>query len=251
MAARVIALFNQAGGQAKTTLTVNLGFHLRERGHKVLLIDLDGQASLTKQAELQPRKLGTTVYDALLNGEALPIQHDIHDMDWVPSNRNMYGLDIKLASADQPGFKLKGALEVIKDTYDFILLDCPPSLGMASTNALIAATHVLIPISTNEKGVEGVDELLYTMELAIKTGNPGVRPAGVIPTLYKKRQVVSETYLEDIKKFFEKSMSIYPPIPIRTELEWAWAARTPLAKNAPKCDVVNLFREIAEKLEKL
>ena len=249
--ARKLASVNQAGGQCKTSSTINIGFHLAERGHKVLLVDLDGQASLTKQAGLDPRKLDKTIYDSLVKGEALPIHHNIHDMDWVPSNRNMYGLDIELSGKDKPNFRLKDALEKIKYDYDFILLDCPPSLGMASANALIAASHVLIPIATNEKGVEGVDELLYSIELAVKTGNPGLKSAGVIPTLFKKRQVVSETYLEDIRKFFKNHMPIYPPVPMRTEFEWAWAERNPLAKTAPKSEAIKVFQKIAEELEKL
>ena len=248
---RTIALFNQAGGQAKTTLTFNLGYHLSERGHRVLLVDLDGQASLTKQSSVHPRELKSTIYQTLLEKRPLPILKNIHSMDWVPANGEMYGLDLKLAGKNKPGFRLRTALKNASRYYDFVLIDCPPNLGMASANALIAASHVLIPIETAEKGLEGVEELLATIDFAAKMGNPGIRSAGVIPTKYDVRESICKDYHAKITKFFGSVMKIHPVIPSRTDFKHAWAARVPLIECNPTSDVIPLFKQVVESLETL
>lgn len=246
-----IALFNQAGGQAKTTLTLNLGYHLSEKGHRVLLIDLDGQASLTKQSGLHPRDLQHTIYQTLLDNRPMPILNKIHGMDWVPANGDLYGLDLKLAGKNRPGFRLRTALKNASKHYDFVLIDCPPNLGMASANALIAASHVLIPIETAEKGLEGVEELLATIDFAAQMGNPGIRSAGVIATKYDVRESICKDYFLKIKKYFGQAMTIHPVIPSRTDFKHAWAARVPLAQCNPNSDVIPLFKQVVESLEKL
>lgn len=248
---RIIALFNQAGGQAKTTLTFNLGYHLADKGHKILLIDLDGQASLTKQSGVHPRELKSTIYQTLLEGHPIPILRNIHGMDWVPANGDLYGLDLKLAGKNKPGFRLRTALKSAAKYYDYVLIDCPPNLGMASANALIAATHVLIPIETAEKGLEGVEELLATIDYAAKMGNPGIRSAGIIPTKYDVRESICKEYFVKIEKFFGGVMTIHPVIPSRTDFKHAWAARVPLVQCNPNSDVIPLFKKVVESLEKL
>ncbi|MDB9529075.1 ParA family protein [Oscillatoria sp. CS-180] len=248
---RTIALFNQAGGQAKTTLTLNLGYHLAEKGHRVLLIDLDGQASLTKQSGVHPRELKTTIYHTLMDSKPMPILKDIHGMDWVPANGDLYGLDLKLAGKHKPGLKLRTALQNASQEYDFVLIDCPPNLGMASANALIAASHVLIPIETAEKGLEGIEELLATINYAVKMGNRSIRSAGIIPTKYDVRESICKEYYKKIETYFGKAMKIHPIIPSRTDFKHAWAARVPLVKCNPSSDVIPLFKEVVESLETL
>lgn len=248
---RTIALFNQAGGQAKTTLTFNLGYHLAEKGHRVLLIDLDGQASLTKQSGVHPRDMETTIYNTLMDGKAMPVLKSIHGMDWVPANGDLYGLDLKLAGKHRPGFKLRTALKNAPKHYDYVLIDCPPNLGMASANALIAATHVLIPIETAEKGLEGIEELLATIDYAAKMGNSSIRSAGIIPTKYDARESICKEYYRKIEKYFGSVMKIHPVIPSRTDFKHAWRARVPLVECNPSSDVVPLFKKVVESLEKL
>ena len=129
---RIIALFNQAGGVAKTTLTHNLGYHLAQRQHRVLLIDMDPQASLTKFMGKVPAELDKTIADAIIEEQPLPIHENIHGMDLSPSNRILSTAEMQLVSAEMRDLRLSEAIEPVLEFYDFILLDCPPSLGLLS-----------------------------------------------------------------------------------------------------------------------
>ena len=129
---RIIALFNQAGGVAKTTLTHNLGYHLAQRQHRVLLIDMDPQASLTTFMGKVPAQLDKTVADAIIEEQPLPIHEEIHGMDLSPSNRILSTAEMQLVSAEMRDLRLSEAIEPVLDAYDFILLDRPPSLGLLS-----------------------------------------------------------------------------------------------------------------------
>lgn len=155
----VIALFNQSGGVGKTTLTMNLGYQLTRRNHRVLLLDLDPQASLTTFMGLDPTSLDKTLYEAVVGEETLPIHSGIHQMDLVPTNINLSGAEIELVSALMREMRLKNALAPIVNHYDFILLDCPPSLGILTVIGLVAATHLLVPIQCQFKSFQGTDLL--------------------------------------------------------------------------------------------
>ena len=148
---------------AKTTLTQNLGYHLARRKHNGELIDMDQQGSLTIFMGLVPSELEKTMYDAIVSEQPLPITPGIHDMDLAPTNTTRCTAEMQLVNADLRDFRLKYAIEPIQEDYDFILIDCPPSLGLLSYVSLIAATHVLVPIETHFKAFEGTNELLQTV----------------------------------------------------------------------------------------
>ena len=156
---KVIAVFNQSGGVSKTTLTMNLGYHLAQSQQSVLLVDMDPQASLTTFMGLEPSELGKTVYEAILGEEPLPIHQNIHGIDMAPANINLSGAELELVVADMRDIRLKEALEPVIAQYQFILIDCPPSLGILSYISLVAATHVLIPIQTEYKALKGTELL--------------------------------------------------------------------------------------------
>ncbi len=160
---RVIALFNQAGGVGKSTLTMNLGYHLALLKQRVLLVDMDPQASLTVFMGLEPSELDKSIYEAILIGEPLPIHQSIHNMDLAAANINLSGAELELVVADMRDVRLKEALKPLRKHYDFILVDCPPSLGILSYISLVAATHVLIPIQTQYKALKGTELLLNTI----------------------------------------------------------------------------------------
>lgn len=143
---KIIALFNQSGGVGKTSLTMNLGYHLAQRKHSVLLIDMDPQASLTTFMGLDAYELSKTVYDAIVQDENLPIQHDIHGMDLAPSNIHLSAAEMELVLAEFREIRLKEALEPVQAQYDFVLIDCPPSLAILSYISLVASTHVLVVV---------------------------------------------------------------------------------------------------------
>lgn len=263
MSAVAIAVINQAGGMGKTTLTFNLGYHLAKRGHRVLLVDMDGQASLTRQCRVSPSALPQSIFHAIAHQEALPIQKNplayLDDpsltLDLVPSSRQMYTLDLTLGAeqVQGPALRLKQAYAQadVYAQYDYIMMDCPPALGLASAGAILAATHFLIPIETSEKGMEGIEGLLETIQTAVQMGNHGIKPAGVVPFRYDKRKRLATTYLDKINTYFARFMHMHPPIPHRVDFEYAWEGNVPLAYMLPTHECVTLFNQITDYLETL
>lgn len=242
---------------AKTTLTLNIGYHLAERGHQVLLVDMDGQSSLTKRLDYDPAELDSTVYDALVdanNETPLPvlpthIQGTEIQMDLVPSNRNLYLLGEMLLSMEDRQFRLRDALNTLEKSYEFILIDCPPSMGQQSVNALVASTHVLVPMETTEKSFENVEMLLDTIKDVLELGNDDLKMAGVIPTRFEAGEEIHKSTLERINETFSAITKIHPTIRKRTDFNHALKYRVPLAVVNPKNDMVRPLREIAAYLE--
>ena len=248
---RIIALFNQAGGVAKTTLTQNLGYHLSQREQHVLLIDLDPQASLTKFMGLTPKQLEQTLYNALVEQYPLPIHSNIHGIDLVPANRKLSGVDTELINDPMRFLCLKDALETAIPNYDFILLDCPPSLGFLSSISLIAATHVLVPIETHLKAYEGTDELLETIKNIKEKPNRQLKIAGFVPTRYAKSNSADVRALAAINENMQAWGKVFPPIPRATAFVDASEERSPLAIYEAKHPAVAILEQIAQFLESL
>jgi chromosome partitioning protein len=253
---RVIALFNQCGGVGKSTLTMNLGYHLQERSHRVLLIDMDPQASLTIFMGLEPEKLNSTVSDVLADEDAdeelseLPIK-GLHGLDLIPSSINLSATELALVNADMRDVRLKDALSSVTDQYDFILIDCPPSLGLLSYISLVAATHILVPIQTQFKAFEGTNLLLKTVARVRRRPNRGLKIAGFIPTLFDARRSQDARTLEAIKERFAGVGLIYPPIPWSTSFADAVEARVPLSVYDSSHKAIAVLKSIALDLEVL
>lgn len=248
---RIIAIFNQAGGVAKTTLTHNLGYHLSQRQHRVLLIDIDPQASLTKFMGLVPAELDKTIADAIIEEYPLPIHEGIHCMDLSPSNRILSTAEMQLVSAEMRDLRLKESIEPIIEEYDFILLDCPPSLGLLSYISLVAATHVLVPIETHVKAFEGTNELLQTVTRVKNRANRKLQIAGFVPTRYDRRNSADLRTLGAIQSQLSSWGKIFPPIPRATAFVDASEERQPLAVYEPHHPVVSLLNSLAEAMEAL
>lgn len=248
---RIIALFNQAGGVAKSTLTQNLGYHLAQRSHRVLLIDIDPQASLTKFMGLAPSQLQKTVANAIIDEQPLPIHSGIHGMDLAPANRLLSGAEMQLVSTPMRDLRLKEALEPVVESYDFILVDCPPSLGLLSYISLVAATHVLVPIETHLKAFEGTDELLQTLTLVKNKANRKLQVAGFVPTRYAQQNSADKRALGAIQEQLSSWGQIFPPIPRATAFVDATEERAPLAVFDAKHPAVAILEEIAQSLESL
>ena len=248
---RVIALFNQSGGVGKSTLTMNLGYHLAQRRQRVLLVDMDPQASLTAFMGLESSELEKTVYEAILLGEPLPIHKDIHNMDLAAANIDLSGAELELVVADMRDVRLKEALKPILKQYDFILIDCPPSLGIISYITLVASTHVLIPIHTQYKSLKGTELLLSTISRVRSRANRKLQVAGVIPTMHDARTLQGEMSLQSIQEQLSKIGAIYSTIPRSVAFADASQQHIPLALYNPKHPAVNLLDQIAKSLETL
>ena len=248
---KVISLFNQAGGVGKTTITLNLGYQLSRRSHKVLLIDIDPQASLTLFMGIDPHSLDKTVFDAIVNEEPLSIQTNIHDMDLAPTNINLSAAEIQLVNMDFREVRLFDAIAPLKDNYDFILIDCPPSLGLLSYISLVAATHVLVPIETHYKAFEGTNLLLQTVARVKKKGNRSLQIAGFVPSRYAATNSQDKRTLKAISEQFGAVAPVYNPIPRITAFVDASEKQVPLAIYEPKNPVIKILDQLAAKMEKL
>lgn len=250
---RTIALFNQAGGVAKSTLTMNLGYLLAQKQHRVLLVDLDPQASLTKFMGLTPLQLERTIQDALtvVPPDPPPICRAIHGMDLVPANRSLSAVEMQLVNAPMRDFLLREVIEHIQSDYDFILIDCPPSLGLLSYLALVAANYVLVPIETHLKAFEGTDELLQTIVQVQRRANRVLKIAGFCPTRYDSRNSADIRTLAAIQSQLHTWGTVFPPVPRATAFVDATEERAPLAKVLPKHPAVAILEQITEKLETL
>ncbi len=248
---KVVALFNQSGGVGKSTLTMNLGFHIAQRNNRVLLIDMDPQASLTTFMGLDPVALAKTIYESVLQSEPLSIHNNIYGMDLVPANINLSAAEMELVVAEMREVRLKDALETVLNQYDFILIDCPPSLGVLSYISLVAATHVMVPIETQYKAFCGTELLLNTVARIRSRANHKLKIAGFIPTRYDSRNSQDERTLQAIQEQLAKTGRVYPPIVRSTVFADASENNVPLAKYSSKHPTLAILDKIAQGLEEL
>lgn len=199
---RIIAVANQKGGVGKTTTTINLSACLAEQGQKVLVIDVDPQGNTTSGLGIDKNNTENTVYELML-GEA-SIEDCIYksvmdDLDVIPSNVNLAGAEIDLIDIDDREYILKKIVNSLKEKYDFILLDCPPSLSMLTVNAMTAANTVLVPIQCEYYALEGLSQLIRTINLVKQKLNPELEIEGVVFTMYDARTNLSLQVVENVK----------------------------------------------------
>ena len=251
---KVISLFNQAGGVAKSTTAQNLGYHLCLRRHRVLLVDIDPQASLTTFMGLEPADLEKTIYDALVgeDAEPVPIHRDVHGMDLAPANILLANAEQELIFAELREFRLKEVLATLLDNYDFILIDCPPSLGILSIISLVASTHVLVPIQCQFKALKGTDSLLKTVARVQRKLNRSLKIAGFFPTMYSANNSLDQRTLESICEQLSSIGKIFAPLPRATAVAEAAEYGKPLALCPQKNSaILRIFDEIAIAMEVL
>ena len=200
---KIIAVVNQKGGVGKTTTAVNLTAALTEAGKKVLLCDFDPQANGTSGLGLDKRKLKKSIYDVIIND--VPAEEVIVATkygDVLPASADLAGAAVELISMDAPNLRLKQALSAVKDRYDAILIDCPPSLELLSINALAAADSILIPVQCEYFALEGLADLMNTLRLVKKRVNPGLEIFGVALTMFDGRTNFSTQVAQEVRKHF-------------------------------------------------
>ncbi|MDQ7858965.1 MAG: ParA family protein [Armatimonadota bacterium] len=200
---RVVAITNQKGGVGKSTTAVNLGACLAQAGITTLVIDLDPQANTTSGLGIQRDRTAGTTYDVLLNGsrvESVIVSTDVPGLQVAPSTIHLAGAEVELAGADASEARLRSAMEGIQ--HQIVLLDCPPSLGLLTVNALTAATELLIPIQCEYYALEGLGQLMRSIELVRRHLNPGLEIGGVLLTMYDPRTNLSEQVAAEVRGYF-------------------------------------------------
>jgi len=248
---KTIALFNQSGGVGKSTLTMNIGYTLSQQNHKVLLVDMDPQASLTMFMGIDPVELPQSIYESVVGDESIPIYRDIYGCDVVPANINLAAAELELVSAMMREMRLRDALKPVRNKYDFILIDCPPSLGLLSVLSLVAASHVLVPIQTQFKSFQGTELLLNTVARLRKNGNRSLKFAGFIPTMFDSRTAQETRTQKAIQEQLSPLATVFPPVPKSIAFADASENRVPLALYNRRHPALKVIKSIAKGLEEL
>lgn len=206
---KMIAVGNQKGGVGKTTTTVNLGAALAILNKKVLIIDSDSQGNATSGLGIERGDVKNSLYEVLVN--EIPIEESIlstsrDNLDIVPSTISLAAAEIELVSIDQREFRLRKAIEPVIEDYDYILVDCPPSLGQLSINAFTASDTILIPVQAEYYALEGLSQLLNTIRLVQKSYNPKFRIEGVLITMLDARTNLGYEVVDEVRKYFQEKV---------------------------------------------
>jgi len=203
---QVISIVNQKGGVGKTTTTVNLAAFLAEKKKRTLVIDLDPQGNATSAFGIDKMKMELSVYDVLVNEEKMKnviIKEKRPFLDVCPTNINLAGAEVELVSAVSREMSLSRALAEVQDEYDFVLIDCPPSLGLLTLNSLTASKWVMVPIQGEYYALEGLTQLVDTINLVKKKLNPSLDIFGVVITMYDRRTQLAKQVVSEVQSYFE------------------------------------------------
>ena len=248
--AKVIAIANQKGGVGKTTTAVNLSSCLAYKGKKVAIIDVDPQGNTTSGLGIDKKNIGKSIYEVLINDESIEktlLKTKVDNLYICPSNIQLVGAEVELVSVITRGTRMKEAIEGIRKKFDFILIDCPPSLGLLTLNALTAADTILVPIQCEYYALEGLSQLMNTVRLVQKHLNPMLDVEGVVLTMFDARTNLSIQVVEDVKKYFRNKV-YRTVIPRNVRLSEAPSYGLPIILYDPKSKGAECYLDLAQEV---
>ncbi len=247
---RIIAVANQKGGVGKTTTSINLSACLAEKGKKVLTIDVDPQGNTSSGLGVKKNEIEYTIYDLIIgncNISECLIENVYENLSLLPSNVNLAGAEIELIGIDEREYILKKEIEKIRDNYDFIIIDCPPSLNTLTINAMTTADTVLVPIQCEYYALEGLSQLIHTINLVRERLNPDLDIEGVVFTMYDARTNLSLQVVENVKENLKQN--IYKTIiPRNVRLAEAPSHGLPINMYDPKSAGAEGYRDLADEV---
>jgi chromosome partitioning protein len=248
---QVITIVNAKGGTGKTTTAVNLSAFLAEKGKKVLLVDMDSQANATFCLGINPKILPLSIYNVLV-GQVTPYavlqkRATLPAYDLFPASPDLAAVTVELVNMEDREFKLRQILEDIKKDYDFVIIDCPPSLGLLTINALCAADKLLIPVQCEYLSLEGLEQLLKTIELVKNNLEKNLEIAGVLLTMYDRRSHLSREVAKEIRRKFSGKI-FEAVIPRSAALAEAPKFGRTIIEHAPNSKAYFAYRELAEEI---
>lgn len=248
---KAIAIFNQKGGVGKTTTNINLSACLAMKGKKVLVVDIDPQGNTTSGIGIVKRKLQYTIYDVIVNKDFDISKAILHTktegLDILPASVDLAGAEIELVNLEGRERRLKKAIDKVKPLYDFVFIDCPPSLGLLTINSLTAVDSVLIPIQCEFYALEGVSQLMSTVEMVRKNMNPNIEIEGVILSMFDGRTNLSLQVVQEVKKYFGSKV-FSTIIPRNVRLAEAPSYGLPIVKYDPKSKGAKAYQQFATEL---
>ncbi len=248
---RTIAIANQKGGVGKTTTAINLSSCLAELGKKIMVIDLDPQGNTTSGFGLDKNEIEDTVYELMLGEcsikESMVSPENIENLTVIPSNVNLAGAEIELLGINDKEYILKNAVDYIKDDFDYIIIDCPPSLNMLTVNAMTTADTILVPIQCEYYALEGISQLIHTIDLVQERLNPNLQIEGVVFTMYDARTNLSSDVVETVKE--NLNAVVYQTIiPRNVRLAEAPSHGLPINIYDPKSAGAESYRNLAKEI---
>lgn len=247
---RIIAIANQKGGVGKTTTAINLSACLAEKGNSVLVIDTDPQGNTTSGFGIDKNFLENTIYELILGECSIQdciIKNAIPNVSVVPSNVNLAAAEIELIGVDRKEFILKNEVDFIKENYDFIIIDCPPSLSMLTINAMTTANSVLVPIQCEYYALEGLSQLIHTVNLIKERLNPDLEMEGVVFTMFDSRTNLSNQVVENVKSNLKQNVC-ETVIPRNIRLAEAPSHGMPITMYEPKSAGAESYRQLADEI---
>ena len=244
---KIVSFSNQKGGVGKTTTCVNMAAYIAAEGKKVLLVDMDPQGNATTGLGFSKSSLQQSVYNVLIDDERASeniTKTEVDNLDLLPSNIDLAGAEVELVYKKSREKVLKNALEEIRSQYDYIMIDCPPSLGLLTINALACADSVIIPIQSEYYALEGLSQLMNSISLVKKQLNPNLEVDGVVLTMYDSRSLISKQIAEEIKKFFTKRL-FEIVVPRNVRLVEASSYGKPIMIHDPKCTGARAYKALS------